>query len=145
LRAADASRAQAYPPGKHFTVPPLPNVTVVNQLGDFDIAADRLAIIDGEGLSINYFGFPYPAHASPIRAVDPWRPATPHSDYAYDREDTVLRPFKVIPGTSSHSSSHSMSISLQYKFLQVVCTTTTSGGSSISLMSRWRSALYIGR
>jgi hypothetical protein len=39
---------QAFPPGKHFAVPTLPNVTVVNQLGDFDIAADRLAIIDGE-------------------------------------------------------------------------------------------------
>jgi hypothetical protein len=33
-----------------------------------------------------------------LRTVDPWRPATPHSDYAYDREDTVLRPFKIIPG-----------------------------------------------
>ncbi|KAJ6508343.1 serine carboxypeptidase S28-domain-containing protein [Mycena sanguinolenta] len=72
----------AYPPGKHFTVPTLPNVTVVNELGDFDIAADRLAIIDGE--------------------VDPWRPDTPHSDYAYDRADTILRPFKVIPGGVHH-------------------------------------------
>jgi len=33
-------------------------------------------------------------------AVDPWRPATPHSEYADDREDTVLRPFKMIPGLS---------------------------------------------
>ncbi len=40
---------QAYAPGKYFTVPPLPNVTAVDVLGDFDIAADRLAIIDGEG------------------------------------------------------------------------------------------------
>jgi hypothetical protein len=40
---------QAYPAGKHFTVPPMPNVTAVNALGDFIIAADRLAIIDGEG------------------------------------------------------------------------------------------------
>lgn len=30
--------------------------------------------------------------------VDPWRPATPHSDYAKDREDTIVRPFKLIPG-----------------------------------------------
>lgn len=43
---------QAYAPGKHFTVPALPNVTVVNELGDFDIAMDRLAIIDGEGMYI---------------------------------------------------------------------------------------------
>ena len=27
----------------------MPNITVVNELGDFNIAADRLAIIDGEG------------------------------------------------------------------------------------------------
>ena len=41
---------EAFPPGKHFSVPSLPNITAVNALGDFDIAADRLAIIDGEGL-----------------------------------------------------------------------------------------------
>jgi hypothetical protein len=40
---------QAFPEGEHFKVPGLPNITVVNELGDFDIAADRLAIIDGEG------------------------------------------------------------------------------------------------
>ncbi|OCH91247.1 peptidase S28 [Obba rivulosa] len=73
---------QAYPPGKYFVVPHLPNVTVVNELGDFDTAADRLAIIDGE--------------------VDPWRPNTPHSEYASDREDTILRPFKLIPNGVHH-------------------------------------------
>jgi len=31
-------------------------------------------------------------------SVDPWRPQTPHSDDAPDRKDTVLRPFKIIPG-----------------------------------------------
>ncbi|KAF5335362.1 hypothetical protein D9611_011660 [Ephemerocybe angulata] len=56
---------QAFPPGKHFTIPKLPNITVVNELGDFAIAADRLAFIDGE--------------------VDPWKPYTPHSMYAKDR------------------------------------------------------------
>ena len=40
---------QAFLPGKHFAVPNLPNVTVVNELGDFDIEAKRLAIIDGAG------------------------------------------------------------------------------------------------
>ncbi|KAF5344869.1 hypothetical protein D9758_011575 [Tetrapyrgos nigripes] len=73
---------QAYPPGEVFTVPKLPNVTSVNVLGDFAIAADRLAIIDGE--------------------VDPWRPDTPHSEYAKPREDTVLRPFKLIPKAVHH-------------------------------------------
>ncbi|KAH9891563.1 peptidase S28 [Cubamyces lactineus] len=73
---------QAFPPGEHFVVPHLPNVTVVNALGDYDIEADRLAIIDGE--------------------VDPWRPVTPHSEYARDREDTLLRPFKLIPNAVHH-------------------------------------------
>jgi len=73
---------QAFLPGEHFTVPSLPNITAVNALGDFDIAADRLALIDGE--------------------VDPWRPDTPHSDDAHDRKDTLLRPFKLIPGAVHH-------------------------------------------
>jgi hypothetical protein len=76
--------AQAFPPGDHFIVPPLPNITAVNVLGSFDIAADKLAIIDGE--------------------VDPWKPATPHSRYALDREDTVERPFKLIPGGMTFSA-----------------------------------------
>jgi hypothetical protein len=41
---------QAFPPGKHYRVPPLPNVSAVNALGDYHIAADRLAFIDGEGM-----------------------------------------------------------------------------------------------
>ncbi|KAF9643255.1 peptidase S28 [Thelephora ganbajun] len=74
---------QAFPPGEHLTVPPLPNVTAVNALGDFSIAKDRLAIIDGE--------------------VDPWRPMTPHSDYyAQDRLDTISEPFKIIPNGVHH-------------------------------------------
>ncbi|RDB14917.1 putative extracellular serine carboxypeptidase [Hypsizygus marmoreus] len=73
---------QAFLPGEHFTVPSLPNITAVNALGDFAIAADRLAFIDGE--------------------VDPWRPDTPHSEYAFDRNDTTLRPFKLIPGAVHH-------------------------------------------
>lgn len=69
---------QAFPPGKYFIVPPLPNITTVNILGDFAISVDRLAFIDGD--------------------VDPWKPCTPHSRYADDRKDTILRPFKLIPG-----------------------------------------------
>ncbi|EIW81201.1 peptidase S28 [Coniophora puteana RWD-64-598 SS2] len=79
---------QAYPPGKHMVVPPMPNVTVVNELGDFAIAADRLAIIDGE--------------------VDPWRPCTPHSEYAADREDTLMRPFKLIPNGVHHYDEYGL-------------------------------------
>ncbi|KAH8114486.1 peptidase S28 [Phellopilus nigrolimitatus] len=73
---------QAFPPGEHVSVPSLPNITAVNVLGDFAIAADRLAIIDGE--------------------VDPWRPATPHSEYAPTRRDTILQPFKLIPDGVHH-------------------------------------------
>ncbi|KAJ8495194.1 hypothetical protein ONZ45_g12967 [Pleurotus djamor] len=79
---------QAYPPGKFFTVPPLPNVTAVNAIGDFGIAADRLAIIDGE--------------------VDPWRPDTPHSDDAAPRPDTILRPFKLIPNAVHHYDEYGL-------------------------------------
>jgi len=39
---------QAYPPGKHFTVPPIPDVASVNARGDYAIEADRLAFIDGD-------------------------------------------------------------------------------------------------
>ncbi|KAI0070419.1 peptidase S28 [Panus rudis PR-1116 ss-1] len=72
----------AYPPGEHFTVPALPNITAVNSIGGLKIAADRLAIIDGQ--------------------ADPWRPNTPHADIAKPRPDTTLRPFKLIEGAVHH-------------------------------------------
>ncbi|KAG8798043.1 hypothetical protein FRC17_007571, partial [Serendipita sp. 399] len=37
---------QAFPPGKHMIVPEWPNVTVVNELGDFGLTYPRLAFID---------------------------------------------------------------------------------------------------
>jgi len=46
---------QAYLPGKHFTVPAMPDVGEVNARGDYAIEMDRLAFIDGDR--------------------DPWRPA----------------------------------------------------------------------
>ncbi|PFH51231.1 hypothetical protein AMATHDRAFT_59519 [Amanita thiersii Skay4041] len=79
---------QAFPPGDHCIVPGLPNITAINALGDFSIAADRLAIIDGE--------------------VDPWRPMTPHSTYADDRQDTILRPFKLIPNGVHHYDEYGL-------------------------------------
>ncbi len=86
---------QAFPPGKHFQVPPLPNITAVNVLGDFAIAADRLAIIDGEGESyLEHYNFRL---TGDTLLVDPWKPDTPHSQYAEDRKDTILQPFKLIP------------------------------------------------
>lgn len=50
---------KAFPPGPAFRVPMEPNVTVVNELGDFDIAADRLAFIDGEGKLLQFRGCCY--------------------------------------------------------------------------------------
>ena len=41
---------EAFPPGEYSSVPALPNITAINAFGGFDIAADRLAFIDGEGL-----------------------------------------------------------------------------------------------
>lgn len=81
-------------------------MTAVNALGDFDIAADRLAIIDGEG---NHSFHPLLILQSFLMVpcscvVDPWRPDTPHSDDARPRLDTTLRPFKLIPGVSSFCS-----------------------------------------
>jgi len=84
---------QAFLPGNDFTVPALPNITAVNALGDFSIAADRLAFIDGE--------------------VDPWRPDTPHSDDAKGREDTILRPFKLIPQAVHHWDENGLANSSQ--------------------------------
>lgn len=39
---------QAYPPGKHFTVPRWPDVDEVNRRGDFATEYSRLAYIDGD-------------------------------------------------------------------------------------------------
>ncbi|THH02794.1 hypothetical protein EW026_g112 [Hermanssonia centrifuga] len=79
----------AYPPGQHFTVPALPNITAVNSIGGLNIAADRLAIVDGQ--------------------EDPWRPNTPHSDIAKKRPDTPLRPFKLISGAVHHYDENGLS------------------------------------
>jgi hypothetical protein len=56
---------QAFLPGVHITVPALPNVTAVNALGDFSIARNRLAIIDGEGTTL--YSNPGISHLPPIR------------------------------------------------------------------------------
>ncbi|TBU56239.1 peptidase S28 [Dichomitus squalens] len=74
----------SYPPGEHFAIPAWPNVEDVNKLGGYNIAYDRLAIIDGED--------------------DPWRGDTPHSPdpRAHNRTDTTIRPFKLIPTAVHH-------------------------------------------
>ena len=68
----------AFPPGKHSSVPSMPNVTRINQYGDYALKASRLAIIDGD--------------------EDPWIFATAHSPDAVPREDTLSEPYKIIKG-----------------------------------------------
>ncbi|KAI0804685.1 peptidase S28 [Irpex lacteus] len=72
----------AYPPGEHFAIPETPDVETVNAIGGLNIAADRLAIVDGQ--------------------ADPWRPNTAHSDDAKKRPDTAIRPFKLLSGAVHH-------------------------------------------
>ncbi|KAG8970253.1 hypothetical protein FRC03_010443 [Tulasnella sp. 419] len=79
---------QFFPPGAHYSIPLWPNVTSVNSLGDYGIAKDRLAFIDGDR--------------------DPWIAATPHSWHAPEREDTVTRPFKIIPSGVHHWDENSL-------------------------------------
>lgn len=53
-----------------------------------------------------------------IRTVDPWRPATAHSDeYAFGgiRSDTLDRPFKLIPTCWHHCDENSLPAEHRYK------------------------------
>ena len=72
---------QAFLPGKHFAVPPVPDVEAVNALGDYAISADRLAFIDGDR--------------------DPWRVMTPGSNLAPKRNSTLKQPSWIIPSESA--------------------------------------------
>ncbi|KAK1922604.1 serine carboxypeptidase S28-domain-containing protein [Papiliotrema laurentii] len=73
---------QAFPAGKHFTVPPVPDVESVNARGDYAIEADRLAFIDGDR--------------------DPWRVMTPQSDLAPKRTSSVNKPVHLIFNAIHH-------------------------------------------
>ncbi|EJU00458.1 peptidase S28 [Dacryopinax primogenitus] len=80
---ANAKHCQAaFPNGEHYIIPAWPNVSIVNELGSYGIAAERLALIDGEW--------------------DPWRPRTPHSIHAPVRNDTISEPFMQIPAGVHH-------------------------------------------
>ncbi|WRT69169.1 uncharacterized protein IL334_006153 [Kwoniella shivajii] len=67
---------QAFPAGKHFSVPRWPDVEEVNQRGDYELEYERLAFIDGDR--------------------DPWRPMTPQSDWAPRRKSSVSKPVHLI-------------------------------------------------
>lgn len=67
-----------------FNITSPPDTDIINSYGGYDIAYDRLALIDGE--------------------VDPWRPAGPH---AYDqgapkRNNTIQQPFWLVEGGVHH-------------------------------------------
>ncbi|EGC49684.1 extracelular serine carboxypeptidase [Histoplasma capsulatum var. duboisii H88] len=64
------------------------DVNRVNKYGGFDIEYERLAFIDGE--------------------VDPWRPATPHSEMARPRKSTLEKPFILIEGAGHHWDENGM-------------------------------------
>lgn len=65
-----------------FNITTPPNTAAINKYGGFDIAYDRLAIVDGE--------------------EDPWRGASPHSVLAKNRTSTTERPFLLIEGAVHH-------------------------------------------
>ncbi|KAI4128358.1 MAG: hypothetical protein LQ338_002760 [Usnochroma carphineum] len=65
-----------------FNITGPPDTAAINKYGGFDIAYDRLAIVDGE--------------------QDPWRGASPHSPLARNRTSTVERPFLLIQGAVHH-------------------------------------------
>ena len=65
-----------------FNITGPPDLEAVNKYGGFDIAYDRLAIVDGE--------------------QDPWRGASPHSPLAKNRTSTTERPFLLIQGAVHH-------------------------------------------
>jgi hypothetical protein len=67
---------QAYPPGKYFQVPEVPDVEEINARGDYDIEYSRLAFIDGDR--------------------DPWRPVVSQILSDIDRHLICRRPLKVI-------------------------------------------------
>ncbi|WWC72992.1 uncharacterized protein I206_106956 [Kwoniella pini CBS 10737] len=80
---------QAFPPGKHFSVPDMPDVEEVNARGDYEIEYDRLAFIDGDR--------------------DPWRPMTPQSDWAPRRHSSVNKPVHLIYDGVHHYDENGLS------------------------------------
>lgn len=65
-----------------FNITTPPNTQIINKYGGYDIAYDRLAIIDGED--------------------DPWRRATPHAPEAKNRTTTTDEPFILIADAVHH-------------------------------------------
>jgi hypothetical protein len=96
----------AFPPGEHFKLPNpgKPDVERVNARGDFAIESSRLAFMyvtastfsdiksdKADDLGIDSDG-----------DSDPWRPATPQSDYALKRKSSLNKPVIMIKDAVHH-------------------------------------------
>lgn len=66
-----------YKPGEHFQIPEFADVDKINSLGDYPIAADRMATVDGEW--------------------DPWRTMSVAAETQPVRQDSITRPYRIIP------------------------------------------------
>ena len=76
----------AFPPGKYNSIPSTPDLSYYNRYGDFNISADRLALIDGN--------------------IDVWLDVCYHSNDAPPRYSTDLHPEYLIAGAGHHWDSY---------------------------------------
>ena len=89
----------AFPPGKYNTIPSTPDLTYYNRYGDFNISADRLALIDGN--------------------IDPWLDVCYHSNDAPPRYSTDLHPEYLIAGAGHHWDSYGiLDVEAEPQFIQ---------------------------
>jgi hypothetical protein len=71
--------------------------------GGYDLAADRLALVDGSEYSPRLDD---PAPTDLTQGIDPWLDICVHSKYAKPRESTDLRPAYLIAGAGHHWDSY---------------------------------------
>lgn len=94
-------------------VPSEPNITAVNQYGNYSLSYPRLAFVDGSEDRACRPPLAEPLHCDPtdMWLIPPlshpaaWLYATPHSPLAPHhghRPDTLREPFKLIPGGVHH-------------------------------------------
>ncbi|TVY80978.1 putative extracellular serine carboxypeptidase [Lachnellula suecica] len=90
----------AFPKGKYNSIPPTPDLQRLNVYGGYNLAADRLALVDGD--------------------IDPWRDICVHSPkYAPPRQSTDLRPEYLIAGAGHHwDSAGILDVSAEPLFIQ---------------------------
>lgn len=95
----------AYPDGKYFKLPEFgkPDVDRVNRRGDFGLTADRIAyMLVASSARWKGVALMIAATICSDGDSDPWRPATPQSDYAEKRNSTLTRPVYMIEDSVHH-------------------------------------------